>query len=215
MNYYPESGKGRFNMGLYSKYVLPHLIDLSMKDRATTNCRSEIIPKAAGRVLEVGVGSGLNFPYYGPSVTYMWGIDPSHELLAMAGPKVSAAPCPVELICESAEKISLDSASVDTIVLAWSLCSIPNPSRALEEMRRVLKPGGAVVFAEHGLAPDPGVRRWQERINPIWRRVAGGCNMNRKIDELIADAGFDIKELRKSYFPGPRILTYTYEGIAV
>ena len=202
-------------MGLYSKYVLPHLIDLSMKDRATTKCRSEIIPKATGRVLEIGIGSGLNFPYYGPSVTHVWGIDPSQELLAMVRPKISTAPCSVELLCESAEQIPLDSASADTIVLTWSLCTIPNASRALGEMRRVLRPGGAVIFAEHGLALDPGVRRWQERINPLWKRVAGGCNMDRKIDELITGAGFNIKELRTCYFPGPRILTYTYEGIAV
>lgn len=202
-------------MGLYSNYVLPHLIDLSMKDRATTKCRSEIIPKATGRVLEVGIGSGLNFPYYSPSVTHVWGIDPSQELLAMVRPKLSAAPCPVELFCESAEQIPLERASADTIVLTWSLCTIPNPSRALAEMKRVLKPGGAVIFAEHGLSPDPGVRRWQERINPLWKRVAGGCNMDRKIDALITGAGFNIKELRTTYFPGPRILTYTYEGVAV
>lgn len=202
-------------MGLYSKYVLPHLIDLSMKDRATTRCRSEIIPKATGRVLEIGIGSGLNFPYYSPSVAHVWGIDPSEELLEMVRPKLSEAPCSVELFCESAEQLPLDTDSADTIVLTWSLCTIPNPSRALEEMRRVLKPGGAVIFAEHGLAPDFGVRRWQQRINPLWKRVAGGCNMDRKIDELITGAGFNIKELRTSYFPGPRILTYTYEGVAV
>jgi ubiquinone/menaquinone biosynthesis C-methylase UbiE len=202
-------------VGLYGKYVLPHLIDLSMKDRATTKCRSEIIPKARGRVLEIGIGSGLNFPYYGAGVTHVWGIDPSRELLAMARPNRSAAPCSVELCCESAEQIPLNNASADTIVLTWSLCTISDPPRALEEMRRVLKPGGAVIFAEHGLAPDPGVRKWQERMSPLWKRLAGGCNMDRKIDQLVTDAGFDIRELRTSYLPGPRLLTYTYEGVAV
>lgn len=202
-------------MGLYSKYVLPHLIDLSMKNSATTKCRSEIIPRATGRVVEIGIGSGLNFPYYGSTVSHVWGIDPSPELLAMVRPKVIGLPYSVDLLCESAEQIPIESASVDTAVLTWALCTVPNPSRALEELRRVLKPGGSVIFAEHGLAPDPGVRRWQERINPLWKRVAGGCNMNRKIDELISDSGFNIKELRTSYFPGPRILTYTFEGVAV
>jgi len=202
-------------MGLYRKFVLPHLIDLSMKNPGSTKCRAEIIPKASGRVLEVGIGSGLNFPFYGAGVTQVWGIDPSAELLAMAESKAAALRYPVELLRGSGEELPLESASVDTVVLTWTLCSIPNPARALQELRRVLKPGGAVLFAEHGLAPDPTVRAWQARLNPLWKRIAGGCNMNRKIDELIAGAGFSITELRTSYLPGPPILTYTYEGIAV
>jgi ubiquinone/menaquinone biosynthesis C-methylase UbiE len=202
-------------MGLYRKLVLPRLIDLAMKDPALTKCRSEIIPKATGRVLEVGIGSGLNFPFYGAGVRHVCGIDPSAELLAIARSKVAPLPYPVALVCGSAEDLPLADASADTVVLTWTLCSIPNPSRALHELRRVLKPGGSVIFAEHGLAPDPTVRTWQGRLNPLWKCIAGGCNMNRKIDELIGSAGFSLKELRTSYFPGPRILTYTYEGIAV
>lgn len=202
-------------MGLYRKFVLPSLIDLSMKNPVSTKCRSEIVPKARGRVLEVGIGSGLNFPFYGADVSHVWGIDPSAELLAMARSKVAALPYQVELLCGSAEDLPLEGASADTVVLTWTLCSIPNPARALHELRRVLKPGGSVIFAEHGLAPDRTVRTWQGRLNPLWKRIAGGCNMNRKIDELIASAGFSIQELRTSYLPGPRILTYTYEGIAV
>jgi ubiquinone/menaquinone biosynthesis C-methylase UbiE len=202
-------------VGLYSRYLLPYLIDYSMKDRAVTKCRSEIVPKATGRVLEVSVGSGLNFPFYGPSVRHVWGIDPSAELLAMARPKIAALPYTVELLCESAEKLSLDDASADTILLTWTLCTIPDPFAALKELRRILKPGGSLVFAEHGLAPDLGIEAWQHRLNPVWKRIAGGCNMNRKIDELITSAGFSVSELRTSYFPGPRILTYTYEGVAV
>jgi ubiquinone/menaquinone biosynthesis C-methylase UbiE len=202
-------------VGLYRKLVLPHLVDLSMKNPVSTKCRSEIIPKAAGRVLEVGIGSGLNFPFYGAGVSRVWGIDPSAELLAMARTKAAALPYPVELLCGSAEDLPLESASADTVVLTWTLCSIPNPARALQELRRVLKPGGSVLFAEHGLTPDPTVRAWQGRLNPLWKRIAGGCNMNRKIDDLIASAGFSIKELHTSYLPGPRLLTYTYRGIAV
>lgn len=202
-------------MGLYSRFVLPYLIDLSMKDRATTKCRSEIVPKATGRVLEVGIGSGLNFPFYAPNVRHVWGVDPSPKLLAMARAKVAALPFTVDLLCESAEKLPLHDASADTVVLTWVLCTIPDPCAALQELRRVLKPGGSLIFAEHGLAPDPGVRTWQGRLNPVWKRVAGGCNLNRKIDDLISGAGFSMKELRTFYFPGPRILTYTYEGVAV
>jgi ubiquinone/menaquinone biosynthesis C-methylase UbiE len=202
-------------MGLYRRFVLPYLTDLSMKNPHTTKCRSEIVPKATGRVLEVGVGSGLNFRFYGPSVSHVWGIDPSPQLLAMARPKAATLPYPVELLCGSAEDLPLEGASADTVVLTWTLCSIPNPARALQELRRVLKPGGSVLFAEHGLAPDPMIRAWQGRLNPLWKRIAGGCHMNRKVDELVAGAGFTITELDTSYFPGPRILTYTYKGIAV
>jgi ubiquinone/menaquinone biosynthesis C-methylase UbiE len=186
-----------------------------MKNPATTKCRSEIVPKALGRVLEVGIGSGLNFPFYRADVRQVCGIDPSPELLAMAAAKVAALPYPVQLLCASAEAVPLEDASAETVVLRWTLCSIPNPSRALHEVRRVLKPGGSVLFAEHGLSPDPTVRTWQGRLNPLWTRIAGGCNMNRKIDELITSAGFRITELHTSYFPGPRVLTYMYQGTAV
>jgi SAM-dependent methyltransferase len=202
-------------VGLYRKLVLPYLIDLSMKNPDTTRCRSEVIPGAAGRVLEVGIGSGLNFPFYSAAVSQVWGIDPSPELLGMARAKVAALPYPVELLCGSAEALPLEDASADTAVLTWTLCSIPNPSRALRELRRVLKPGGSLLFVEHGLSPDPTVRAWQGRLNPLWKRIAGGCNLNREIDELIAGAGFSITELRTSYFSGPRVLTYMYQGIAV
>jgi ubiquinone/menaquinone biosynthesis C-methylase UbiE len=133
----------------------------------------------------------------------------------MARLKVKNVPFPVELLNHSAEEIPLPDASIDTIVLTWTLCSIPNPIQALREMRRVLRTDGRVVFAEHGLSPDPGVQAWQHRLNPVWRRIAGGCNMNRKIDDLLSAGGFKTAELNTSYFPGPRILTYTFQGLAV
>ena len=133
----------------------------------------------------------------------------------MARLKVKNVPFPVELLNHSAEEIPLPDASIDTIVLTWTLCSIPNPIQALREMRRVLRTDGRVVFAEHGLSPDPGVQAWQNRLNPVWRRIAGGCNMNRKIDDLLSAGGFKTAELNTSYFPGPRILTYTFQGLAV
>ncbi len=205
----------RTRMSFYSKHILPWFIDLAMKNPATTECRSHIVPRAVGRVLDVGIGSGLNLRFYGPRVTKLWGIDPSSELLEMARSKVKSVPFPVELLAHSAEEIPLPQRSIDTIVLTWTLCSIPNPIQALREMRRVLRADGQVVFAEHGLSPDPGVQAWQRRLNPIWRRIAGGCNMNRKIDDLLLAGGFKMAELSTSYFPGPKILTYTHQGLAV
>ena len=202
-------------MSFYSKYTLPRLIDLAMKNPATTECRSRIVPRATGRVLDVGIGSGLNLRFYGPRVTRLWGIDPSSAVLEMARPKLKSVPFPVELLTHSAEEIPLPHGSIDTIVLTWTLCSIPNPIQALREMRRVLRADGQLIFAEHGLSPDPGVQAWQHRLNPIWRRIAGGCNMDRKIDDLLSAGGFNAVELSTSYFPGPRILTYTFQGLAV
>ena len=202
-------------MAFYSKYILPRLIDLAMKNPATTECRSRIIPRATGRVLDVGIGSGLNLRFYGPRVTKLWGIDPSSELLEMARPKLKSVVFPVELLSHSAEEIPLPQGSIDTIVLTWTLCSIPNPIQALREMRRVLREEGQVVFAEHGLSPEPSVQAWQHRVNPIWCRIAGGCNLNRKVDDILSAGGFKAVELSTSYFPGPRILTFTYRGLAV
>lgn len=202
-------------MGLYKNYVLPRLIDVSMKNKATAERRSQIVPRASGRVLDVGIGSGLNLPFYGPHVTKLWGIDPSPELLEMARQRLKDVKFPGELLRGSAEEIPFPDASIDTVVLTWTLCTVPDPIRALREMRRVLRPDGQLIFAEHGLSPDPNVQRWQRRLNPLWRKISGGCNMDRKIDELLPAGGFSIAELNTSYFPGPRILTYTFQGLAV
>ena len=179
-------------MGLYRRFVLPRLINLAMKDKAAEARRLELIPQAKGAVLEVGIGSGLNLPFYSSAVTHVHGIDPSPELLSMARGKIESLSYTVELVCQSAEQLPLDSGSMDTVVTTWTLCSIPDPGMALREMKRVLRPGGMLLFVEHGASPDPRVAAWQRRINPIWRRVAGGCNLNRKIDELIKSAGFNI-----------------------
>jgi ubiquinone/menaquinone biosynthesis C-methylase UbiE len=201
-------------VGLYNRFVLPKIIDLTMQDKAVAARRSELIPKATGSVLEIGIGSGLNLPFYSTAVTRLRGIDPSAELLAMARKKIGRLAFPVELTGESAEQLRVDARSVDTVVSTWALCSIPNPLGALQEMKRVLKPGGRLLFVEHGRSPDPKVRAWQDRLNPIWRRIGGGCNLNRKMDELIGSAGFDIVELQMTYLPGPRPMTCTYQGLA-
>jgi ubiquinone/menaquinone biosynthesis C-methylase UbiE len=202
-------------MGLYRKFVLPYLTDFAMRDKAATARRSELVPGAGGVVLEIGIGSGLNLPFYSSAVRHLYAVDPSPELLAMTRKKAERLAFSVDLRCESAEHLSLDGGSVDTIVMTWALCTIPSPARALREMRRVLKPQGRMIFIEHGLSADSGVRAWQNGLNPVWSRVTGGCNLNRKIDDLIISSGFNIAELRTAYLPGPRPLTYTYEGCAV
>ncbi|OGA29693.1 MAG: phospholipid methyltransferase [Betaproteobacteria bacterium RIFCSPLOWO2_02_FULL_65_24] len=201
-------------MGIYERWLLPRLLDLVMRNEEATRYRMKTIPAARGRVLEIGAGSGLNLPFYGAGVTRLYALDPSRPLLDMAGRKHPPAGLPVEFLERSAEEIPLESHSIDTVVTTWTLCTVPDPAKALHEARRVLKPGGALLFAEHGHAPDPGVLRWQRRLNPLWLRIAGGCNLDRRIDRLIREAGFEILELQNEYAKGPRPFTYTYWGRA-
>ena len=185
-----------------------------MRQEALLPFRRRVIGAAEGRVLEVGIGSGLNLPLYGPRVRAVVGLEPSPELLRMARDRAVTAQIAVELIEASAETIPLDAASIDTVVTTWTLCTIPDAPRALAELRRVLKPGGALLFVEHGRAPGPGVARWQDRLDPLWWRVAGGCHLNRKIDDLISGSGFRIDALANARLPGPRTHTFLYEGRA-
>ena len=183
------------------------------RDEAT-RLRAAHVPAARGVVLEVGIGSGLNMPFYTSDVTHLYGVDPSAELLAMAKTKAAAVPFPVELFNRDADRLPLADASVDTVVVTWSLCSIANVGGALLDMRRVLKPGGGFIFVEHGLSPDARVGKWQNRLTPFWRVFTGGCHLNRKMDDLVRDAGFTIRELRTEYVAGPRALAFMYEGLA-
>jgi ubiquinone/menaquinone biosynthesis C-methylase UbiE len=201
-------------MNLYERYVLPRLIDLAMRNKATQAERARAIPLAAGTVLEVGIGSGLNLPFYGRAVERLYGVDPRRELWTLARKRIERAPCPVEFVQASAERIPMGDGSIDTVVMTWTLCSIPDAGRALLEMNRVLKPEGQLIFVEHGLAPDPRIVAWQDRLNPVWRRVAGGCNLNRKIDALILDAGFQFTQNEQGYGTGPRPMAYLYRGVA-
>jgi ubiquinone/menaquinone biosynthesis C-methylase UbiE len=202
-------------LGFYAKYVLPRIIDLGMRNKETARLRAEWVPQARGEVLEVGIGSGLNLPFYSSNVQRVYGVDPSTELQEMARKRAETAPMKVEFLSQSAEeRIPLANASIDTAVVTWTLCSIPNASQALQQVRRVLKAGGRLIFLEHGRAPDPGVAEWQDRITPFWKHVGGGCRLNRKIDELITTAGFHIVEMKTCYLPGPRVMTYTYQGFA-
>ena len=201
-------------MSLYARYVVPWLVHLAMRQEPLLPFRRRVIGAAEGRVLEIGIGSGLNLPLYGASVRSVIGLEPSPELLRMAQTRVAGAPVLVELLRASAESVPLDTGSIDTVVTTWTMCSIPDAPRALREFRRVLKPGGILLFVEHGRAPEQGVAVWQDRLDPLWTRLAGGCHLNRKIDELISAGGFRIASLSHARLPGPRTHTFLYEGCA-
>lgn len=202
-------------MGFYGKYILPQLIDLAMRNKDTTRLRASWIPHARGEVLEIGIGSGLNSPFYSSEVRRVYGVDPSLELQRMARKRPAARSINVEFLSQSAEeRLPLADGSIDTVVITWTLCSISNPLRALQQIKRILKPTGRLIFIEHGRSPDPGVAVWQDRITPVWKHIGGGCHLNRKMDDLITSAGFQISELKTCYLPGPRPVTYTYQGFA-
>jgi len=196
-------------MGFYEDRILPHLIASTMRHRELIPYRQRVISAAEGRVLEIGVGAGANLPFYGPSVSEIFGLDPSERLLRKA--LNTGAFNPLEA---SAEAIPLDAGSVDTVVTTWTLCSIPDARAALAEMRRVLKPGGRLLFVEHGLSPDSRVRWFQNTLTPAWRRIGGGCHLNRPIDALIGTAGWKMEKIDTGYLRGPNPMTYMYEGSA-
>src|SRR5262245_58892943 len=198
-------------MGFYRHQVVPLLTDLSMRNKRLAAYRDRVVPAATGRVLEIGIGSGLNLRRYSPNVQQVIGLEPSPKLLGMAR-DTERLSFPVDLIEGSAEEIPLESASVDTVVTTWTLCTIPDASRALHELRRVLKPGGRLLFVEHGRAPDPNVVWWQDRLNPIWKGIGGGCHLNRAIGSLIEGAGFQFERLQTGYMRGPKPMTFMYEG---
>jgi ubiquinone/menaquinone biosynthesis C-methylase UbiE len=199
-------------MGLYSAWLFPRVLDLVMQQKQMLPFRERIGSAAAGRVLDVGVGSGLNLAFYGPKTERVCGVDPSSELLRFAEKRARQTSIPVELLLGSSEALAIPDKSIDTVVLTFTLCTIGAPAAALAEMRRVLKPGGKLLFAEHGRAPDPGVARWQDRLTPLWKRVAGGCHLNRKPDDLIRSAGFQIDTLETGYLKGPRPMGFVYSG---
>jgi ubiquinone/menaquinone biosynthesis C-methylase UbiE len=201
-------------MGFYSDIILPRLCDLAMRNKQLVPFRERVIGAAEGRVLEIGVGSGMNLPFYRPPVREVLALEPAPRLVTMARSASRATSMPVNFLEASAEAIPLHEHSVDTIVTTWTLCSIPQAATALAEMRRVLRPGGKLLFVEHGLAPDEGVRRWQDRLTPAWRRISGGCHLNRPIRSMIEGAGFRIDRVETGYIPGPKPMTFMYEGSA-
>jgi SAM-dependent methyltransferase len=195
-------------------YLKPRIQDWMMK--WMDNLREEAVSPAEGDVLEIGFGTGLNLPYYGPRVRSLTGLDPMVTTgVAKIESRIEAAPFPVQrTVLRADEQLPFDDAQFDTIVTTWTLCSIPDVPRALAEMRRVLKPGGQYVFIEHGRSPNATTAKWQDRLNPAWRWMADGCNINRPIERIVAQSGFTLEQTHRFKGKGPSIASYLYRGIA-
>jgi ubiquinone/menaquinone biosynthesis C-methylase UbiE len=177
--------------------------------------RQKVVPLATGRVLEIGIGSGLNVPFYDTrKVTHLWGLDPSKEMWAIAGKNAAEHHLDAEFIEAGAESIPLENNAADTVVMTYTLCTIPEVNSALDEVRRVLKPGGKLIFCEHGEAPDENVRRWQKRLNPLWNKLGGGCNLNRQIPRILEESGFTSSDMQSMYIPGWKPACFNYWGTA-
>lgn len=203
-------------MGLYEKFVVPHVINCACGAKPIRYQRKKVVPLCEGTVLEIGIGTGFNLPYYdGSKVRKVIGLDPSERSWKLAGERAKDVTFPVEFIGLPGEQIPLADDSVDTVLVTYSLCTIPDPMQALAGMRRVLKPGGKLVFCEHGAAPDADVAKTQNRVNPVWKVLFGGCNLNRKIDTIIEGSGFKIDNLESMYLPStPRFAGFNYWGVA-
>lgn len=203
-------------MSVYERYILPTMINLACGTSVIMAMRQHVVPQARGQVLEVGMGSGLNLPLYNPAnVEFVWGLEPSEGMRKLAARRVAAAPFEVKWLDLPGEAIPLADASVDTVLLTFTLCTIPDWKTALQQMHRVLKPEGRLLFCEHGLAPDAGVQQWQHRINPLWKKCAGGCNLNRPIVDCLREGGFEIEEVHGEYMQDtPRIAGYVSWGVA-
>lgn len=203
------------NGSWYDRHLLPYLLDLACGASTIRRQREKLLPLAEGRVLEVGIGTGQNLRFYDRArVKTLVGVDPALQLHRLALRRSREAGLPVELVGLSAERLPVADASFDTVVCTYTLCTIPDPLAALAEVRRVLVPGGRLIFSEHGTAPDEDVRRWQARLQPFWDKVAGGCQLGRDIPALLRQAGFRL-ELESRYLPGPRFLSFHYWGLAV
>ena len=201
---------------VYNKYVVPKLLDVCCSTKPIKYQRNKIVPYAKGEVLEIGIGSGLNLPYYNKSlVKKVHGLDPSEELNEIALKNASEINLDINFIISGAEEIKLPSKSIDTVLITYTLCTIPEFKAALKEIKRVLKDDGIMLFCEHGLAPDKKVSKWQNRINPLWGKLFGGCNINRNIPHIIQESGLNIKKLEQMYLPStPKIVAYNYWGVA-
>ena len=204
-------------MSLYDKYVLPKFLNCACGSNPVARQRQKVVPLVEGKVLEIGIGSGLNLPFYDKSrIDELWGLDPSEELSDMAKKVADSENIEVNFISSGAEDIPLPDKYFDSVLITYTMCTIPEVARANREIKRVLKTGGKLIFCEHGEAPDENIRKWQKRINPFWGKLAGGCNIDRKIPTLIQNSGFEIVELEEMYLPKtPKIVGYNYWGYAV
>ena len=202
-------------MGLYRDQVLPRIVDLAMRGSDVEQVRARVAAGLEGEVLEIGFGSGLNIPFYPAELKHVWAVDPAAVGRKLAAKRAAASAVPIEYIGLDAERLPVGDASADHVLSTWTLCTIPDPVVALAEVIRVLRPGGAFHFAEHGRSPDTKVARMQDRLNPLQQRVFGGCNLNRPIGELVAASGLELTRLENYYVKGPRATGYIFEGIAV
>ena len=200
----------------YENYVLPKMLDCCCSTKPISYQRKKIVPEASGTILEIGIGSGLNIPYYKKSkINKVIGLEPSEQLCKMAKKTADDNNFNIDFLVNGAEEIELPSNSIDTILLTYTLCSIPEPYIALKEIMRVMKSDGRILFCEHGIAPDEVVQKWQNRINPLWGKLFGGCNINRDIPNILKNGGFKINSLDKMYLPStPKIVGYNYWGEA-
>ena len=203
-------------LSFYDKYILPKFLNCACGSKPINYQREKIVPLAEGKVLDVGIGSGLNIPYYNKSkIKYLYGLDPSIELLNLAKPLAKKNELEIEFLECGAEAIPLPNDSIDTVVITYTLCTIPDTQLSNQEIMRVLKPNGKLLFFEHGLAPDINIAKWQKRINPIWNKIAGGCNLNRDIPNLIRSSGLKISNMEEMYLPStPKFAGYNYWGVA-
>src|SRR5215469_2218902 len=201
-------------MGFYRNVILPKLCDFAMRNERLQPFRERVVGRADGRVLEIGAGSGRNLSLYRANVDEVIALEPDPNLARMAEARANERSRPVKWVEAPAEDIPLDNGSVDTVVSTWTICSIADATRALGEMRRVLKAGGRLVFVEHGLSPEPRVQRWQETIDPLWSRISGGCHLNRPIRRMIEEAGFRMEAIETCYLPGPKSMGFLTEGSA-
>ena len=202
-------------MSLYNKYILPKFLNCACGSKPINYQRQKIVPLAKGKVLDIGIGSGLNIPFYNSDkIDKVIGIDPSHELIELAKELANDSKASIDLVIGSAESIPYPDNFFDTVLVTYTMCTIPNVAIANKEMWRVLKDDGRLIFCEHGLAPDKKISKWQNRIDPFWGKIAGGCHLNRDIQKLITDAGFSFESLDKMYIPStPKFAGYNYWGI--
>lgn len=203
-------------MGFYDKHILPRMLNAAMSAKPISYQRRKVVPRAEGRVLEIGFGAGHNLPFYDATkVERIWALEPAAEMRSRSAERRAASSIPLEFIDLPSEKIPLDAESADTVLVTYTLCTIPDVMAALGEMRRVMKPAGRMIFCEHGEAPDESVRRWQRRITPFWKKIGGGCHVGRAIPKLIADGGFRVDDIETMYLPGtPRFAGFNYWGSA-
>ncbi len=203
-------------MGFYSRHILPRLLNGAMSTKPISYQRRKVVPRAEGRVLEIGFGSGHNLPFYDASkVSHIWALEPAEEMRERAAERLAASTIPLEFLDLPGEQIPLDDNAADTVLVTYTLCTIPDVMSALAGMRRVLKPAGRMIFCEHGEAPDADVQRWQRRITPVWKMIGGGCHVGRPIPKLIEQSGFRIDDMDTMYLPGtPRFAGFNYWGSA-